>query len=162
MHAQDCTYGGVTVCSFALMCAVFTVIFFNIYIFCLCHKPWCDCSSHVCACVGTSYQHHECRCCQFCFIFLLQRSWVWFLLLLCAVVSFGAVKTDSWQDVFFFLDPEADKRTHSTCFMDSFWHCESHHWNKTSVDYLNTVGRGGEGREGREGGTVLIHDGGTL
>lgn len=31
--------------------------------------------------------------------------------------------------------------------MDSFWHCESHHWNKTSVDYLNTVGRGG--REGQ-------------
>lgn len=84
----------------------------------------------------------------FYFIFLLQRSWVWFLLLLCAVVSFGAVKTDSWQDVFFFFFL-IQKRTnkHSTCFMDSFWHCESHHWNKTSVDYLNTVGRGG--REGQ-------------
>lgn len=33
MHAQDCTYGGVTVCSFALMCAVFIVIFLYIFFF---------------------------------------------------------------------------------------------------------------------------------
>lgn len=95
----DCVFLCFNVCCF--YCLFFYILY--IFFFCLCHKPWCDCSSHVCACVGTSYQHHECRCCQFdfIFIFLLQRSWVWFLLLLCAVVSFGAVKTDSWQDVFF-------------------------------------------------------------
>lgn len=60
----DCVFLCFNVCCF--YCLFFL---YYIFFFCLCHKPWCDCSSHVCACVGTSYQHHECRCCQFDFIF---------------------------------------------------------------------------------------------
>lgn len=43
-----------------------------------------------------------------------------------------------------FLDPEAEKYT-APISWTNFEHCESHHRNKTSVDYLNNWGGGGEG-----------------
>lgn len=62
VHActELCIYEGVTVSvlSFYLCCSSFSL-----------HIPPCDCSMHVCACVGTFDQHHECRYHQIFFFF---------------------------------------------------------------------------------------------
>lgn len=59
--------------------------------YCFCCIPWCDCSMHVCACVGTSYNTMNVDIVKpFCFFFVfffLQRSLVIFLFLPAAVVS---------------------------------------------------------------------------
>lgn len=62
-------------CLFAFLSAVFTV----------CCIPRCDCGVH--ACVGTSYQYHECR---YCSIFNFQKDFFF------AVVSLVPWKTERW------------------------------------------------------------------
>lgn len=103
MHAQDCTYWGATVCFFALICAVLTFPFFVFLPF-----PFFWSFARVCACVGTSNQHHECRCCQFDLNFVLQRSEFGLNFLLCVVMSFSAVRTDFCLFCFF---NQEDKHT---------------------------------------------------
>lgn len=144
IYGCDCVFLCFNVC--CLNCNFFFFFYFFLFIW-QCHKPWCDCSSYVYVPVWghrTNTMNVDVVSFIWILIVLLQRSWVWFYFLLCTVVSSGAVKTEQWHDIFclfVFLNPEADKN--NTCFMDSSWHCESYHGNKTSVDYLNTVGRGG-------------------
>lgn len=134
VHActELCIYEGVSVCFFALMCAVFTVF---------CCIPWCDCSMHVCACVGTSYQHHECRYCSiFFFFFSLQRSLIIFPLR-CRVIGY-LKKTTGLQWLSFWVHRQSTRRL-LICW---YWTVLIIMnlitvWNKTSLDYLNNLGR---------------------